>query len=244
MKILTRPKCMKKVRFHYCPGCHHGLVHKIIGEAIDYFNIREKVVGIAPVGCSVLLYDYFDFDVIEVAHGRAPAVATGIKRANPNLIVFCYQGDGDLASIGIAEAIHAAARGENITVIMINNANYGMTGGQMSPTTLINQKTATTPFGRKTEYEGFPLKVTELLSTIDGVCLSVRVAVNNPKNFKKAKKAIFKAFENQLNSKGFSFVEVLSACPVNWRMTPIEACKWIDKVMIKTFPLGILKGDI
>ena len=237
------PNCMTGKKFHYCPGCHHSIIHRLVGEAVDTLDIRDKTVGIAPVGCSVLLYDYFNFDVIEVAHGRAPAVATGMKRAKPDLFVFCYQGDGDLASIGMAEIIHAANRGENISVIFINNANYGMTGGQMAPTTLLGQKTQTTPYGRSAKDSGYPLRVCELLATLDGTYFIARSSVHNPKKLKKTKSYIKKCFENQIRGLGFSMVEILSACPVNWHMTPLKACEWIEEEMTEVFPLGIFKGE-
>ncbi|MCB4790333.1 MAG: thiamine pyrophosphate-dependent enzyme [Elusimicrobia bacterium] len=239
--ILSRPLSLKSNEHLYCPGCGHGIIHRLVAEVIDELGVREKTIGIAPVGCAVFAYDYFNVDVTEAPHGRPPAVATGIKRVLPDRVVFTYQGDGDLAAIGTAETVHAANRGENITVIFVNNAIYGMTGGQMAPTTLLGQKTATTPAGRDLKRDGPPLKVCELLSQTQGAAYLERVAVNNPKNIIKAKKAIKKAFQNQINNKGFSLVEVLSMCPVNWAMTPNESIKWIDEVFLKTFPLGIYK---
>ncbi|MCK4810305.1 MAG: 2-oxoglutarate oxidoreductase [Candidatus Omnitrophica bacterium] len=237
-----KPRSLRNVSTHYCPGCGHGIVHRLVTEIVDELEIREKTVAIAPVGCSVIAYDYWDFDVSEAAHGRALAVATAMKRCRPNLVVFTYQGDGDLASIGIAETLYAANRGENLTCIFINNACYGMTGGQMAPTTLIGQKTTTTPWGRDpAKGDGFPLKVSELIANLPGVCYVERVSVSNPQNVIKTKKAIKQAFLNQLEDKGFSLVEILSQCPVIWRMTPQEAVKWVESEMIKTFPLGRIK---
>jgi len=240
-KIFSRPQSLKETQHLYCPGCGHGIIHRIIAEVVDELNIRERTIGIAPVGCAVFAYDYWNFDVTEAAHGRPPAVATGIKRVLPDRIVFTYQGDGDLAAIGTAEIIHAANRGERITVIFINNACYGMTGGQMAPTTLIGQKTTTTPFGREANRDGYPLKVCELLSSLEGAVYLERTAVNSPKNALRTKKAIKKAFQVQLNHLGFSLVEVLSQCPVIWHLEPVEACKWVEEVMAKTFPLGVFK---
>jgi 2-oxoglutarate ferredoxin oxidoreductase subunit beta len=237
----SMPLSIKQNRFSYCAGCGHGVIHRLLAETVDELGIREKTIGIAPVGCAVFAYDYWNFDVTEAPHGRPPAVATGIKRCMPDKIVFTYQGDGDLAAIGTAEIIHAANRGENITVIFVNNANYGMTGGQMAPTTVIGQKTATTPFGRDPKREGYPLKVCELLASIEGVRYLERVSVSSPKNIMKAKKAIKKAFDNQVNGVGFSLVEVLSQCPTDWGMTPADSLKWVDEVLSKTFPPGIYK---
>lgn len=241
-KIFSRPESLLDVPTHYCSGCGHGIVHRLVCEAIDEFKIREKTIAVAPVGCAVIAYDYWNFDTTEAAHGRAPAVATAIKRVHPEKIVLCYQGDGDLAAIGTAEIIHAANRGENLTVIFVNNAVYGMTGGQMAPTTLIGQKTDTTPHGRETLRHGHPLKVSELLAVLPGVAYVERVAVNSSQGVLKAKKAIKKAFQNQIDNKGFSLVEILSPCPTYWHMTPSEALAWIGKDMINYFPLGVLKG--
>lgn len=241
MVVFDKPHALTDVPLHYCPGCTHGIVHRLVAEAIDELGIEGKTVGIAPVGCSVMAYDYFNCDMIEAAHGRAPAVATGVKRANPENIVFTYQGDGDLASIGTAETVHAAARNENITIIFINNAIYGMTGGQMAPTSLPGQVTQTSPYGRDTSLCGWPVRVCEMLSQLDGPEYLERVTVNSVANVRKAKKAIVKAFRNQLEGKGFSLVEVLSACPTNWGMTPKEALKWIDDRMIPYYPLGVYK---
>ena len=240
-KILGRPEALKDTAHIYCPGCGHGIIHRLVAEVIDELGVREKTIAVAPVGCAVFAYDYFNFDVTEAPHGRPPAVATGIKRVMPDKVVFTYQGDGDLAAIGTAETIHAANRGENLTVIFVNNANYGMTGGQMAPTTIIGQKTATTPFGRDPKREGYPLHVCELLSSLEGVCYLERVAVYNPVNIIKAKKAIKKGFQNQLDSKGFSLIEVLSQCPVDWGMTPDDSVKWVEGTLAKTFPLGVFK---
>jgi 2-oxoglutarate ferredoxin oxidoreductase subunit beta len=232
---------LKKTPFHYCPGCGHSIVHKLICEVIDELNLQEKTIGIPPPGCSVFAYNYFDVDMAESAHGRGAAVATGIKRAYPEIIVFTYQGDGDLAGIGTAETIHAANRGENITTIFINNAVYGMTGGQMAPTTLTGQKTSTTPYGRDKSLEGHPIRMSEILATIEATAYLERVAVNSPAHIRKTKQAIKKAFQAQIDKLGFSMVEILSPCPTNWKMTPLQAWQWIDKEMVQTFPLGVLK---
>ena len=239
--VFKKPNALADVPFHYCPGCTHGIVHRLVAEVIDELGIEGKTIGIAPVGCSVFAYNYFNCDMVEAAHGRAPAVATGVKRANPDNIVFTYQGDGDLAAIGTAETVHAAGRSENITIIFINNAIYGMTGGQMAPTSLVEQITQTTPYGRKPETQGYPIKVCEMLSTLDGTTYAERVAVNNVKNIRNAKKAIKKAFENQINKKGFSIVEVLSTCPTNWGLSPEEALKWVEEKMMPVYPLGVYK---
>jgi len=232
---------MKDVTTHYCSGCGHGIVHRLICEVIDDLDIREKVIGIAPVGCAVIAYDYWNFDVTEAAHGRVPAVATGIKRVNPENIVFGYQGDGDLAAIGTAEIIHAANRGEDLTIIFVNNSVYGMTGGQMAPTTMLKQKTSTTPLGREQKRDGFPLKVCELLSVLQGVSYAERVSVHSPVHVLKAKKAIKKAFQNQIDGVGFSIVEVLSPCPTYLGLSPEECVKWMGEAMTKEYPLGIFK---
>ncbi len=241
MIVSTRPHALLPVPTHYCPGCTHGIIHRLVAEAIDKLAVEGRTVGVAPVGCAVLAYDYFACDMIEAAHGRAPAVATGLKRANPEGVVFTYQGDGDLASIGTAEIVHAAARNENITVIFVNNAIYGMTGGQMAPTSLPGQVTQTSPYGRDVTQCGFPIKVCEMLSQLDGPEFLTRVAVNSVKNVRAAGRAIEKAFRNQLEGKGFSLVEVLSACPTNWGMTPQKALSWIDERMIPYYPLGVYK---
>ena len=240
-KVFSHPKSLRKVPTHYCPGCGHGIVHRLVAEVIDELKIREKTIAVAPVGCAVVAYDYWDFDGCEAAHGRALAVATGIKRVLPGNIVFTYQGDGDLAAIGTCEAIHTANRGENLTTIFVNNAVYGMTGGQMAPTTLLGQKTATTPGGRKVENSGYPLKLSELLAGLSGVRYVERVTVYSPQEVVKAKRAIKQAFLNQIENLGFSLVEVLSPCPTYWRKTPRQALDWIREVMIKEFPLGKIK---
>jgi len=241
MIVAKRPHALLDVQTHYCPGCTHGIIHRLVAEAIDKLGIEGNTVGVAPVGCAVLAYDYFACDMVEAAHGRAPAVATGLKRAMPENIIFTYQGDGDLASIGTAETVHAAARNENITVIFVNNAIYGMTGGQMAPTSLPGQITQTSPYGRDTNHCGFPVKVCEMLKELDGPEFIARVAVNNVKNVNNAKKTIEKAFRNQIEGKGFSLVEVISACPTNWGMSPTDALKWIDEKMIPYYPLGVYK---
>jgi len=235
------PEALIDVTTHYCPGCGHGIIHRLIAEVIDELEVQERAVLVAPVGCSVLAYNYLDMDAIEAAHGRAPAVATGIKRANPNLIVFTYQGDGDLAAIGTNEIIHAANRGENFVTIFVNNAIYGMTGGQLAPTTLIDQVTATTPRGRDVGNEGYPIRVCELISTLVTPYYIERVSVSSPKNVRKAKRAIRKAFQNQVECKGFSLVEILSSCPTNWSIEPVAAMKWIDEKMEPFFPLGVYR---
>jgi len=239
--VFDRPKSLSDVPNTYCPGCTHGIVHRLVAEVIDELGIEGKTIGVAPVGCSVFAYNFFECDMIQAAHGRAPAVATGVKRSHPDNIVFTYQGDGDLAAIGTAETVHIAARGENVTIIFINNAIYGMTGGQMAPTTLPGQVTTTSPYGRKREIQGTPVHVCEMLSTLDGLAYAERVAVNNPKNVKAAKRAIKKAFQNQIDKKGFSIVEVLSTCPTQWGMTPEEALKWVDTDMMPVYPLGVYK---
>ena len=241
MIATNKPHVMTETHTHYCPGCTHGIIHRLVGEAIDALGIEGRTIGVAPVGCSVLAYNYFNLDMTVAAHGRAPAVATGLKRANPESIVFTYQGDGDLASIGMAEAVHAAARNENITIIFVNNAVYGMTGGQMAPTSLPGQLTQTSPYGRDVELCGLPVKVCEMLSQLDGPAYIARVAANSPKNVLAAKRAIEKAFRNQVEGKGFSLVEVLSSCPTNWGLAPKEALKWLESAMIPYYPLGVYK---
>jgi 2-oxoglutarate ferredoxin oxidoreductase subunit beta len=226
---------------HYCPGCGHSIIHRLLAELLDEMKLREKTICVPPAGCAVLAYNYLDIDMVEAPHGRATAVATGVKRVRTNNIVFSYQGDGDLAAIGTAEAIHSANRGECISVIFVNNAVYGMTGGQMAPTTLLGQKTTTSPFGRKPATEGYPLNVSELLANLDGTSYIERVAVNTPANIKKTKKAIQKSFQHQQKKTGFSLVEILSACPTNWRMNPVQSCKWITDVMEKKYPLKVFK---
>lgn len=239
--VFTKPQALTKVPNKYCPGCTHGIIHRLVAEVLDEFNVTDRTVGIAPVGCAVLAYKYFECDMQQAAHGRAPAVATGIKRAVPDSIVFSYQGDGDLASIGAAEIVHAAARGEKITVIFVNNAIYGMTGGQMAPTSLVGQKTTTSPFGRNPEIAGYPIRVSEMLSTLTGAKYVARVSVHNPVHVNKAKEAIRKAFDVQIKGLGFSLVEVISACPTNWGMSPTEALTWVEQKMIPYYPLGVFR---
>ncbi len=239
--VFDKPKALSDAVFSYCPGCTHGIVHRLVAETIDELGIEEKTVGVCPVGCAVMAYKFFECDMIEAPHGRAPAVATGVKRSLPDNIVFTYQGDGDLAAIGTAETVHAAARGENITIIFINNTNYGMTGGQMAPTTLIGQKTTTSPYGRNPEIQGYPVRVCEMLSTLEGCTYATRVSVDSPKNVLAAKKAIKKAFTNQIEKKGFSIVEVLSTCPSNWGLSPTDSLKWLRENMMPFYPLGTYK---
>ena len=239
--VYDRPESLAETPTHYCPGCTHGIAHRLIAEIIDEMGIRGSTIGVAPVGCSVFAYNYFDFDFVEAAHGRAPAMATGVKRVLPDRFVFTYQGDGDLASIGMGEIMHACGRGENITVIFINNAIYGMTGGQMAPTTLPGQKTTSSPTGRDVEQMGFPIKMAEVLATMDGAGYVVRRSLHDPKNIRKAKKAIRMAFEVQKRGLGFSMVELLSTCPTNWGISPIESLKWVEEHMIPVYPLGDYK---
>ncbi|MBO5454785.1 MAG: 2-oxoglutarate oxidoreductase [Clostridia bacterium] len=241
MVVFEKPKALTDAPLHYCPGCTHGIIHRLVAEALDELGITGKTIGVAPVGCSVFAYNYFNCDMVQAAHGRAPAVATGVKRSDPENIVFTYQGDGDLAAIGTAETVHSAARGENITVIFVNNAIYGMTGGQMAPTTLPGQVTQTSPYGRDVNTVGYPVKVCEMLSNVDGATYLERVAVNNVKNVKKAKEAIKKAFQNQVEGKGFSLIEVLSTCPTNWGLTPDKALTWLEENMLPYYPLGVYK---
>lgn len=239
--VFKRPESLTDAKFHYCPGCTHGIIHRLIAECMDEMNIREKTIGICPVGCSVLAYDYFNCDMLEAAHGRAPAIATAIKRLLPDRSLFTYQGDGDLASIGMAEIVHASLRGEKISVFFVNNTLYGMTGGQMAPTTLLGQVATTCPYGRKVENEGYPAKMAELLAGNEGSAYISRVAVNTPANVMKAKKAIKKAFETQARGLGFSMVEILSTCPTNWGLNPVDAMKWMEENMIPNYPLGEFK---
>lgn len=239
--VYERPEALASVVTHYCPGCTHGVIHRLIAEVLDELGVREKTIGVAPVGCAVFAYNYFETDFCGAAHGRAPAMATGLKRVHPDRVVFTYQGDGDLAAIGTAEIIHAATRGENITVIFVNNAVYGMTGGQMAPTTLPGMKTTSSPSGRDVESMGWPLHVAELLAQISGATYVVRRAVHDPGNINKTRKAIKTAFKVQLNQAGFSLVEILSACPVNWNMPPLEALKFVKEQMIPFYPLGDYK---
>ena len=239
--VYEKTKVLTDTPLHYCPGCTHGIIHRLVAEAIDELDIQGRTIGIAPVGCAVFAYNYFNVDMMEAAHGRAPAVATGCKRVNPNNIVFTYQGDGDLASIGAAEIVHAATRGENITVIFINNATYGMTGGQMAPTSLVGQVTTTSPYGRDPALCGYPIRMSEMLATLEGPAFIARCSVHDVKHIMDAKKCIKKAFETQLAGKGFSMVELLSSCPTNWGLTPREALRWLEENMIPHYPLGIKK---
>jgi len=239
--VYARPRSLVDVKTHFCPGCHHGTIHKIVAECIDRYEVREKTIGVACVGCAVFLYDYIDVDVVEAPHGRAPAVATGVKRAQPDKFVFTYQGDGDLAAIGTSEVIHAANRGENLTVVFVYNTTYGMTGGQMAPTTMLGQKTSTTPYGRDFRGDGYPIKMAELLAGLEGTAYSARVAVSSPAQIRKAKEAVRKAFEMQIHGMGFSIVEFLSTCPTNWGMKPLDAQKRVLGEMSEYFPLGVYK---
>lgn len=239
--VWQRPSALTAVTTHYCPGCTHGVINRLVAEVMDELGIRENTIGVASVGCSVFAYNYFDCDFAEAAHGRAPAMATGIKRVFPDRVVFTYQGDGDLASIGTAEIVHAAARGENITVIFVNNAVYGMTGGQLAPTSLPGMKTTSSPLGRDVHTAGFPIRMSEMLSTLDGASYIVRRSVHDPGNVNKTKKAIKTAFQAQLNGLGFSLVEVLSACPVNWNMTPTDALCYVENSLVPYYPLGDYK---
>ena len=242
--VFQKTKGLTDAVTHYCPGCTHGIVHRLVGEVLEELGVLGNAVGVAPVGCSVMAYNYFSCDMVQAPHGRAQAVATGLRRALPDGVIFTYQGDGDLAAIGTAETVHAATRGENITVIFINNAIYGMTGGQMAPTSLPGQTTQTTPYGRDVNSAGFPVRVCEMLSTLDGVALAQRVTVDSVKNVKTAKAAIKKAFQNQIEGKGYSIVEVLSTCPTNWGLSPVDALQWLRDNMIPYYPLGVYKdGD-
>ena len=240
-RVFERTKGLTEILMRYCPGCGHGVIHRLVAETIEELGIRKRTIGIAPVGCSVFADEYFNCDMIQPAHGRGPAVATGMKRIKPDCIVFSYQGDGDLASIGMAETIHSAARGERITIIFVNNAIYGMTGGQMAPTTLIGMKSTTSPFGRDPRVNGYPIKMCELLSSLDAPAYLARVSVHKPANVLKAKKAIKKAFQVQMDDLGFSLVEIVSQCPTDWFMTPLQAIDYVDKMMIPYYPLGEFK---
>ncbi|MGM9653623.1 MAG: thiamine pyrophosphate-dependent enzyme [Eubacteriales bacterium] len=241
MIVFDKPKSLTDAPLHYCPGCTHGIIHRLVAEAIDELGIEGRTIGVASVGCSVMAYNYFACDMVQAAHGRAPAVATGVKRSDPEKIVFTYQGDGDLASIGTCETVHSACRGENITIIFVNNAIYGMTGGQMAPTSLPGQVTQTSPYGRDVATQGYPIRMCEMLAQLDGASYLERVAVNNVKNIRNARRAILKAFQNQVEGKGFSMIEVLSTCPTNWGMTPQKALEWVDEKMIPYYPLGVYK---
>jgi len=240
--VFKKNSVMTDTPFHYCPGCTHGIAHRIVGECIEEMGLKSRAVGIAPVGCAVFAYKYFDIDMYEAAHGRAPAVATGAKRVHPDNLVFTYQGDGDLASIGMAEIMHAAARGEKVTAIFINNAIYGMTGGQMAPTTLVGQVTTTSPMGRDPAHCGHPVRMSEMLSMLDGAAHIERVSLHSVPHINKAKKAVRRAFEAQMNGEGFSMVEMLSTCPTNWGLSPVEAIAWLEEEMIPYYPLGVFKG--
>lgn len=239
--VFEKTHALTDAPFHYCPGCTHGICHRLVAEVLDELGVEGDAIGVAPVGCAVMAYNYFNCDMQEAAHGRAPAVATGIKRVHPDKVVFTYQGDGDLAAIGTAETVHSAARGENITVIFINNTIYGMTGGQMAPTTLPGQVTQTSPYGRDTKTQGNPIRIAEMLSTLDGPSYIARVSLDTVANIKKAKAAIKKAFQNQIDGKGFSLIEVLSTCPTNWGLSPLEAIKRLQDDMIPYYPLGVYK---
>ena len=241
MVVFEKPHALTDKPFHYCPGCTHGIIHRLVAECIDEFGVEGKAVGVAPVGCSVFAYNYFNCDMIEAPHGRAPAVATGVKRANPDLFVFTYQGDGDLAPIGTAETVHIGTRGENVTIIFVNNAIYGMTGGQMAPTSLPGQVTTTSPYGRDRKIQGNPIRICEMMATLDGVAYAERVSVDCVKNVRAAKKAIAKAFKTQIEGKGLSIVEVLSTCPTNWGLSPQKAFEWLREEMIPYYPLGVFK---
>jgi 2-oxoglutarate ferredoxin oxidoreductase subunit beta len=240
-KITKRPDSLRPAPFRFCPGCGHGILHKIVAEVIDELGMREIAIGFAPVGCAVFAYDYFNFDIIEAPHGRPPAVATSIKRLLPDRLVFTYQGDGDLAAIGTSEIVHAVGRGENISVIFVNNATYGMTGGQLAPTTLIGQKTTTSIHGREVNISGFPIRISEMLATLEGASFICRTSLDSAKNVKDTKKTIKKAFQYQMDGKGFNLVEVLSPCPTVWWMKPVEALSWMKENMIPYFPLGVIK---
>ncbi|HNR01449.1 MAG TPA: thiamine pyrophosphate-dependent enzyme [Anaerolineaceae bacterium] len=240
-KVYTRPDAFADVSTHYCPGCTHGTAHRLVAEVIDEMGLKGNTIGVASVGCSVFAYNYFDLDFVQAPHGRAPAMATGVKRVLPERVVFTYQGDGDLASIGTAEIVHAAARGENITVFFLNNTNYGMTGGQMAPTTLPGQKTTSSPRGRDVETQGYPVRASEMIATLDGASYVVRRSLHDPKNIRLAKKAIRTALEVQVRGLGFSMVELLSTCSTNWGMTPVESLHWLENNMVPYFPLGDFK---
>ena len=241
--VYGKPRLMNDNAMHYCPGCSHGVVHKLVAEVIEDMGMEENAIGIAPVGCAVFAYNYIDIDWLEAAHGRAPAIATAVKRLNPSKMVFTYQGDGDLAAIGTAETIHACNRGENIVIIFINNGIYGMTGGQMAPTTLEGMVTSTCPYGRNVELNGYPLKISDLVAQLDGACYVTRQSVHTPAAVRKAKKALRQAFENSMNHKGASLVEIVSTCNSGWKMTPDQAHKWLEQHMVEKYPLGDLKNE-
>lgn len=243
-KVYCKPELLDEVHMHYCPGCSHGVVHRLLAEIIEEMNLEDSIIGIAPVGCAVFAYNYIDIDWIEAAHGRAPAVATAAKRLNPDRMVFTYQGDGDIAAIGTAEAIHAANRGENIAIIFINNGIYGMTGGQMAPTTLEGMKTSTTPYGRRVDLNGYPLKISDLFTQLDGTCYVTRQSVHTPAAVRKTKKAIAQAFKNSMEGRGTSVVEIVSTCSSGWKMTPAKANKWMEENMFTKYPMGDLKNIV
>ncbi|MFZ5641137.1 MAG: thiamine pyrophosphate-dependent enzyme [Bacillota bacterium] len=240
-KVFTKPRSMTDKPMHFCPGCTHGIIQRLVAEVIDELGVQEDSIAVGPVGCAVFCYDYWDVDFQQASHGRAPAVATGVKRVHPDKTVFTLQGDGDIAAIGTTEIVHVAARGEKITSLFVNNSIYGMTGGQMAPTTVVGMKTTTTPFGRDKDHIGYPVKLTEMLAVLDGVAYAARVSVHSPAEVKKAQKAIKRAFEVQQKNLGFALVEILSTCPTNWGLTPIESVKWLEKNMIPYFPLGEYK---
>lgn len=242
-KVFGRPKSLKEAVFHYCPGCGHSIIHRLIAEVIDELGIRGKAIGVPPAGCAVLAYNYLDVDMAEAPHGRGAAVATGIKRILPEKVVFTYQGDGDIAAIGTAETIHAANRGENISIFFVNNGVYGMTGGQMAPTTLIGQESTTTPGGRNFKRDGSPIDLSEMLAITKGSVYIERTAVNSPRNIRKTKRAIKRSFQIQMAGRGFSLVEILSQCPTNWKMKPVDACKYIDETVSKIYPLKVIKDE-
>lgn len=243
-KVFQRPRYLKEAVFHYCPGCGHSIIHRLVAEVLEELGIGERAIGVPPAGCAVLAYNYFDVDMGEAAHGRAAAVATGIKRILPDRIVFTYQGDGDIAAIGTAETVHAANRGENFTAIFVNNGVYGMTGGQMAPTTLLGMDSTTTPGGRDRLRDGAPLDLSEISAIAKGSAYVERTAVNSPKNIRRTKKAITKAFQAQMKNMGFTMVEILSPCPTNWKMSPVDAAKWVEDVMMKVFPLKVIKDEV
>lgn len=243
-KVFQRPKYLKEAVFHYCPGCGHSIIHRLMAEVIEELDIQKMIIGVPPAGCAVLAYNYFDMDMGEAPHGRGAAVATGIKRVLPEKIVFTYQGDGDIAAIGTAETVHAANRGENITVIFVNNGVYGMTGGQMAPTTIVGQNSTTTPGGREVSRDGAPLDLSQMLSIARGSVYIERTAVNSPRNIRRTKRAITKAFKTQIEGLGFSLVEILSPCPTNWKMSPVDAAKRVGETMVKTFPLKVIKDEV
>lgn len=242
--VFKKPDAINDAVMHYCPGCGHGIAHRLVAEALDHFGILERTVGVAPVGCAVLMYDYFNCDVLEAPHGRAPAIATGMKRTRPDHVIFTYQGDGDLASIGLSEIVHCANRGENVTVIFINNTVYGMTGGQMAPTTLLGQNTTTSPFGRNLNADGYPIRMAEMLSTLEGTSFVARMALDSPGNILKARKMVFTAFDMQVRNIGFSFVELLAACPTNWGLSPAASTRRIKEELVQYFPLGVFKEKV